>query len=483
MGYDTAFLENRDLRIKPSEFKKPAVSDYDYQFKSEPFPALQITKKSVEPKINGNTCFYDFNQEYVCNIRIIANSDLSGKKIIIRCAEELDENGKLRFDMRCGCKYEESCILKEGENLIEQYDYKALRYLEIEADEGVGIKAQILIRHYPFKDFEFKTENEKLNSVLNLCKNTVLLGAQETFIDCPTREKGQYLGDVFISGFAHYYLTNDCRLLKKALSDFAFSVKYCGRFLAVAPCAYKQEIADYSLMFSNAVYKYYELSNDMAFLTKMLPVCEHINSYYSGFENENGLLENADKEWNLVDWPENARDNYEFGEIHNVINAHYYNSVLNEEKIKKALGIEFKEKSSKLKKAFINAFFNKKTGLYTDNSATAHSSVHSNILPLAFGICEESSVAQYLVERGMCCSVFMSYFHLKALCKSGRNDEALRLITSNGKHSWLNMINEGATTLFEAWGKDEKWNTSLFHPWGASPILIYFEHLENDITI
>ena len=37
---------------------------------------------------------------------------------------------------------------------------------------------------------------------------------------------------------------------------------------------------------------------------------------------------------------------------------------------------------------------------------------------------------------------------------------------------WCNMLAEGATTLYEAWGKEQKWNTSLCHPWAAAPILI-----------
>ena len=483
VGYETAFLENRDLRIPLGEFKTPAEIKKDYVFKNEPFPALQITAKRVEPITKNNTYFYDFNQEYVCNIRINAKSDKAGKKIIIHCAEELDENGKTRFDMRCGCRYEERCILDKGENLIEQFDYKALRYLEIIADEGVEISAEILIRHYPFENFDFKTKNTDLNSVLNLCKNTVLLGTQEVFVDCPTREKGQYLGDAFISGFAHYYLTKDCRLLKKAIENFADSINYCGRFLAVAPCSYRQEIADYSLLFSDMVYKYYSLTNDKPFLEKMLFTCEFINNYFSAFEDSDGLLINADRQWNLVDWPENARDGYEFADKHCVLNAYYINSVLNEERIKKALGIEFESKSQALINSFNNEFLNRETGLYVDNSSGAHSSVHSNMLPLAFGISSEERIAEYLIERGMKCSVFMSYFFLKALCKTKRKSEALSFILSKEKHSWLNMINEGATTLFEAWSKDEKWNTSLFHPWGAAPILIYFEDLENEITM
>jgi len=29
--------------------------------------------------------------------------------------------------------------------------------------------------------------------------------------------------------------------------------------------------------------------------------------------------------------------------------------------------------------------------------------------------------------------------------------------------AWLRMLKEDATTTFEGWGKDVKWNTSLFH--------------------
>ena len=31
------------------------------------------------------------------------------------------------------------------------------------------------------------------------------------------------------------------------------------------------------------------------------------------------------------------------------------------------------------------------------------------------------------------------------------------------ENAWLRIIKEGGTTTFEGWGKDTKWNTSLFH--------------------
>ena len=47
----------------------------------------------------------------------------------------------------------------------------------------------------------------------------------------------------------------------------------------------------------------------------------------------------------------------------------------------------------------------------------------------------------------------------------------LELATND--NAWMNMIKEGATTTFEAWGKDQKWNTSLFHPWASAPVIVF----------
>ena len=65
----------------------------------------------------------------------------------------------------------------------------------------------------------------------------------------------------------------------------------------------------------------------------------------------------------------------------------------------------------------------------------------------------------------------MAYFALAALKVNGEDDLALELATND--NAWMNMISEGATTTFEAWGKDQKWNTSLCHPWATAPLIIF----------
>ena len=71
--------------------------------------------------------------------------------------------------------------------------------------------------------------------------------------------------------------------------------------------------------------------------------------------------------------------------------------------------------------------------------------------------------------------VYMTYFTMAGLMRVGKRELCHELTTDPG--AWLNMIAEGATTTFEAWGKDQKWNTSLCHPWAAAPAIVFAENV------
>lgn len=58
-----------------------------------------------------------------------------------------------------------------------------------------------------------------------------------------------------------------------------------------------------------------------------------------------------------------------------------------------------------------------------------------------------------------------------------RYEDAYNFIVSKDENSWYNMLREGATTTFEAWGKDRKWNTSLCHPWATGPVSVLAEDI------
>ncbi len=507
VGYDTQFLENIDNRLKEVGWKETGYDDSmwkpacvnicdDHKLILQSTPPLQvyeIAPVSIKNLSKGHYLI-DFGHELAGQFKMEAEG-LAGQSIEIRCGEELSEKSEfhVRHEMRCNCNYRETWILSGGKDVLEFYDYKAFRYVEVIAPDG-GPKPEgfaAVVRHYPLDEKSmctFVSSDNLLNNIWSICKNGIRYGVQEGFLDCPSREKGQYLCDATITSKSHSYISGDLRLYRKMLGDFARSSFICPGLMGVSPGSYMQEVADSSLQLPLQLLNYYMFSGDFEFLNEMYPIIERMVTYFKKFERPDGLLENVNEKWNMTDWPQNLRDGYDFdlsqpnpGEgCHNVINAYYCGAIKILGEIKKILGMEPGNEFSRLKKAYINAFYNKENELFVDSTVSAHSALHSNALALFYGLVPEEaveSVVDLIRKKRLSCGVYFSYFVLKGLCGAGYHDLVFDLIMSEEEHSWANMIREGATTCFEAWGKEQKWNTSLCHPWASAPIPVFIEDI------
>ena len=501
IGYETAFAERYDSSAKEVGFEKESFDDSqwqpasiykqtDYILQKSPIQPLSVyLKKPIYTERKGEVLFVDFGQEMVGYLRAKAKGK-QGDKVLLRFGEELDSDGSVRFDMRCNCRYEEEWILSGKEDVLDQFDYKAFRYCEIMIPEGASVRdVEMQVRHYPYeKKAVYETDNEQLRKVLQLCENTIKYGTQEVFVDCPTREKGQYLGDVCVSGRAQCVLTGDTTLIKKAIIDFCGSAFICKGVMAVSTSSFMQEIADYSLLLPALILWVYKRDNDKDFLRLTFPYITGVYEYFMQYSQEDGLIEGVKEKWNLVDWPDNLRDGYNFPLTkpispgkHNVLNAFWIGFLKAYQDICEILGEAVNIAIDNVEKSFINAFYNKETGLYCDSTQKTHSAVHSNVLPLLFDIgmseTKERKIVEYICQKKLTSmGVYMAYFTLAALMKHGEREKAELLATDKG--AWLNMLEEGATTTFEAWGKNQKWNTSLFHPWATAPLIVFAKDTE-----
>ncbi len=504
IGYDTQFLENIDSRLLETQWRNPDFDDshwqpvyenhnHDHILCIQPTPSVDVYRISPKEvvKLNPGHYLIDFGREITGQFTMEAEGN-SGQVIEIRCAEELDDQNRARYEMRCNCHYQEFWTLSgKGKDTLEFYDYKAFRYVEVIGPEDtIDLESfGAIVRHYPMdeEDCTFYTSDNLLNSIWDICRSGVKYGCQEGYLDCPNREKGQYLGDLTITGHSHIYLTGDLRLYKKAIEDFALSAFVCPGLLSVAPGSLMQEIADYSMQWPMQLIRYYWHSGDIEFLERMYPTVENLVNYFERYRRSDGLLENVKDKWNLVDWPENARDGYDFdlgrpvgNGCHNVVNAFYYGMIKNFNEIRDILGIDYRDELPQLRSSFIKAFYDNEARLFTDAAGSNHFALHSNALPLYFGITPRDSqreAVEFIRGKGFSCGVYMAYFVLKALARAGEHELVYSFITSNSIHSWRNMIREGATTCFEAWGKDQKWNTSLCHPWASAPIPVMIEDI------
>ena len=502
VGYDTQFMEDVDSRCEPQGWRETGFDDSgwrpcvekrqpDYTFWEAPTPIVEtrLVQPQAQKHWGENSVLLDFGQELVGNL-LLRFEGRAGDKVRILCGEELDEKGDVKYQMRCNCHYETVWTLRQGENAFEQFDYQAFRYVRLEWSSGaLLLQAQVRERHYPFpaEACTLRTEDPILSSVFTLCKNGVKYGCQEGYVDCPSREKGQYAGDLTVTTHTQLYLTGDFSLYRKALRQQMESAFVCPGLLAVTPGSYMQEIADYSLQFPLLALRYYRHTQDATFLRETLAACEGLLAYFARYARPDGLLEQVDEKWNLVDWPQNMRDGYDFPlpepvgpGCHNVVNAFYIGAVKTVEKIRRILKIPFTPRSPALIDSFQRAFYQPENGLYRDWEGGSHSALHSNILPAYFGWTPPEGrrkLVDFIKGKGLCCGVYMAYFLLKALCRLGHPEEAYRIIVNTTPQSWYNMAREGGTCCFEAWGKAQKANTSLCHPWASGPIPVLIEDL------
>jgi alpha-L-rhamnosidase len=445
-GYETQYAEDIDSRLKVAGWKEQDFNDLlwknacvkhsdDHQLVLQETPHLDVyeIKPTVTKQLGEGHYLLDFGHEITGQLKVRACGK-SGQIVEIMCGEELEEGKEdnVRCNMRCNCNYRERWIMSGKEDLLEYFDYKAFRYAEIIAPPDALLKESFsaIVRHYPMDESKctFNSSEPLLNDIWRLCNNGVKYGSQEVFVDCPSREKGQYLGDATVTSHAHLYLSGDLRLFKKSLEDFARSSRICPGLMAVAPCSFMQEIADFSLQWPFQLLNYYMQSGDLEFLRKMYPVAENVLAYFGKYRREDGLLENVKEKWNLVDWPQNLRDDYDFdlSEVvgdgcHNVINAFYCGAIKTVNEIRRHLEISFTDCLPEIREAYIKAFYNKDIKMFRDSTVSNHCALHSNILPLFFGLVPEEaerSIADFIRKKGMHCGVYNTYFLLKGLANS-----------------------------------------------------------------
>ncbi|MEK7416013.1 MAG: family 78 glycoside hydrolase catalytic domain [Planctomycetota bacterium] len=505
IGYQTQIMERFDNRHALRGWNATGYDDadwnlasehptHDYTFVPQPTPTLSrypVIPMQLEQRADG-IVFVDFGREIVGGVSMRGRGP-AGATVEVRCGEELHSNGAVRYAMRCNCTYREEWILSgRDDDELDQVDYKAFRYLEVVVPPGAEIdlaSIRVIARHYPLADdrWAWSSDVPALDAIVALCVNTLRQGAQDSILDCPTREKGQYLGDLTISGQAHLYVSGDLRLTRKCLEDFAASAAFAPGLMAVAPGSFMQEIADFSLQWPGQILRYWRHSGDVEGCRALLTTAEGMLHYFARYRRSDGLIADVVDTWNLVDWPDNARDGYDFPltnpptpGMHAVINAFYIRALTDFADLARELGRPSVVYPAPVAAAFRAAFYRPASQLFVDTATSEHQSLHTNVLALYAGIAPPESIPAIVAlirSKGLACGVYMAYFVLKALARAGAHDLIWDLVLGDGPHSWRNMLREGATACFEAWGKDQKWNTSLCHPWACAPIPVLIEDL------
>jgi len=497
LGYKTSFVENIDADLLPSGWTESGFDDSAWnaavvmnaeQWRLHPQETDALVVREEKPvRVVGKAAghyFFDFGREIVGTLRVEFDAT-GGEKVIVKLGEELSGPETVRWEMRCNCKYRDEWTLRKGRQRIEHYDYRAFRYGEIVGAPCVlGTDSIVaVVRHYPFDETasDFSCSDDELNSLWALAKYSTLMGTQEVYLDCPTREKAQYTLDTYLEMSAAPYQCAEWNLGCRAVEMFLLSSEN-GKVSVVAPSSKRHCFTEYLMYPVLMARRYYMHTGDRRFLERNFGELARVEAFLrESFMTGDGVLCGTDKALqDLVDWPRNRRDGHEIMPVNIVPNAVFHRLESDMAEIAAALGKDVESREFAARAERIRTFVNDRLwdatnhryldGMDENGKVSGHSSLHANVFPLAMGIVPQARVADavaFVKTRGLNCNMFLAMFLFEALYDHGAGDYAHETLKARTEDTPMNWVRKGATTTWEAWDLEQKQNTSLFHPAGA----------------
>ena len=375
--------------------------------------------------------------------------------------------------------------------------YLGMRYLQVEhaPNELNATNVSFIFRHFELDPSRssFHSSDPMLNNVWQLMVHSLLVGAQEGFVDTPTREKGAFLGDSWSQGVPAMSTMGDRTMNLRALNEFLDSQDQYwpdGRLNAVYPNADgARDIPDYTQSFLVWVWDYYMQTGNVEFLRSNYSRLKMVADYVDTYRNETtGLIHNLEGgkgpyEYGIIDWPANMRYGYDMAvDSRTVIDVYAYADFDIISKIAEVLGNKgdnnlYRAKADQMKDAINNLLLNKDgvyiDGLYDNNTPSTHVSQHANIFPLALNLVPQqhlekvvAAVKKRKMNVGMVCLRWLP----EALGQAGEGQHLFELYTNTEWDGWAKTIALGGTVTWESWYADET-NESMSHPWGAVGLL------------
>lgn len=312
---------------------------------------------------------------------------------------------------------------------------------------------------------EFECDCEVTNRLVQKAARTLYVCMRDNFMDCPDRERGQWIGDVSVQVPQAIFLLSDSvsLLVRKAISDF-IHLRKGDILVGNVPGANYSELPAQSL---NAISEigliaeYYKYTGDISMLKiSFEPAVNYLKLWDTG---EDGLLISRDGNWRWFDHLYNIDEKV-------LENAWYCSAVRFALKMADILqDNRFNEWLNNRKKT-IEDNFNKLFWKGTCYSSGSLVDDRANAMAVLAGLCPKEN---YRHIRKILVSVFnatiyMENYVLTALCEMGYIEDAYKRMVSR----YYNLAMNENTTLWE----DFYILGSKNHAWSGSPAAIAFKY-------
>ncbi|KAL4995000.1 Six-hairpin glycosidase-like protein [Aspergillus recurvatus] len=127
----------------------------------------------------------------------------------------------------------------------------------------------------------------------------------ETYEDCPYYEQSQFPFDTRIQMLFTYLVSNDDRLIRKAIHDFHTSLRPDGLIAMHYPADSNVVLPAFSLSFPSIVHDYLLYKGTAAVVKRYFPTIKAILAYFERQLTPDGLVgQFSPRHWSFVDWVE-----------------------------------------------------------------------------------------------------------------------------------------------------------------------------------
>ena len=391
----------------------------------------------------------------------------------------------------------------DGPQQYQAFSHLGFRYVEIPgAGEDIDLEdVSAVVVHTDFPEERaaaFASSDPTLNAVWDLVVRSARYSIQETFVDTPTREQAQFLGDTVDISYATMAALGERDHTQQAMQEFLWSSdRYwtsgddLGRYNAVYPNGDgKRDIPDYSLMLVNWVWRYYLETGDEAMLVRAYPqlrdTADYVLRHIPADGPTAGLVTrlsggSGQYLYGIVDWPAPGRFGYDMSAAaRTTINAQSVDVLRTVAAIGEVVGAPAAEvdayaEAADALAARMNETLRRPDGVYVDGLSAAgeqseHAGQHSTSYAIAYGIAPEEdwpALAEHLASMGMRQGPMTAHWLLQALSDADRPDAVLDLLTDADDLGWANILAQDGTFTWEAWTLDPGTNFSESHGWGS----------------
>ena len=421
----------------------------------EPIRACSVYPARTVRKTGENTYLFDIGQN-IAGVPRLTVCEPCGTVLTVRCAEEADEEGKLKLNglnvLYPQVPFQTDRLICDGDPIVWQpmFTYHGFRFIEVEGftqPPQIAAAAGVFVHQTIERLTEFSCSDPVLNKIYECGILATYSNLHYALTDCPTREKLGWLNDAQASAEQMCINFGIGKFFRKWMVDIFDAMREDGAMPGIAPSpdwGYDNgPVADGALF--EIPYRLYLYTGEDALLKEAYPWFKRYLAFYTKCEKEGVRPPLAD--WNgLGNLPTPVEMIQEFyGGKFFLIAAEA--AALRKEEDAAFLRREAERRRVALKEKWLGA-----DGRCTVEEQTAvalliAAGAYDSIAPL-----KKQLVSLFRQKDGhIDCGMVGTQYIFDALTACGETELAVHALTVRGEPGYRAWLDRGATTLWETW--------------------------------